>query len=158
MNDRQPQRHSSEKAVPGTAPAAKRGAGKNPAADREAEKQWQVMEREGGLFTVAEIAQRLGFGGGPNAMARQLTGKGRVLAVKRGEHFLYPGFQFDSASARVIPAVKDVIRMGRYAGWPDEQIALWFFTPNRQLSGKRPVDVRTNEDQLLSVAEENIAK
>ena len=115
------------------------------------------MEREGGLFTVAEIAQRLGFGGGPNAMARQLTGKGRILAVQRGEHFLYPGFQFDPGG-RVIPAVKDVIRMGRYAGWPDEQIALWFYTPNRQLSGKRPVDVRDNEEQLLNVAEENISK
>ena len=158
MSDRQPQRHSSEKAPNGPTPVPKRGAGKGTAAARDAEKQWQAMEREGGLFTVAEMAQRLGFGGGPNAMARQLTGKGRVLAVQRNGHFLYPGFQFDSAGPRVIPAVKDVIRMGRYAGWPDEQIALWFYTPNRQLSGKRPVDVRENEEQLLSVAEENISK
>ncbi|MDK1328114.1 hypothetical protein [Arthrobacter sp. zg-Y1143] len=158
MSDRQPQRHSSEKAPAGSAPAAKRGAEKAPAADRDAEKQWQVMERDGGLFTISQIAQRLGFGGGQNAMARQLTGKGRILAVQRGGHFLYPGFQFEPAGGRVIPAVKDVIRMGRYAGWPDEQIALWFYTPNRQLSGKRPVDVRENEEQLLRVAEENISK
>lgn len=157
MSDRQPQRHSSAKAPAGPGQAAKRGTGKGPAAARDTEKRWQVMEREGGLYTVAEMAQRLGFGGGPNAMARQLTGKGRVLAVQRGGHFLYPGFQFDPAGPRVIPAVKDVIRMGRYAGWPDEQIALWFYTPNPQLSGKRPVDVRDNEEKLLGVAEENIS-
>ena len=116
------------------------------------------MEREGGLFTVADLAMQLGFGGGSNSMARQLTGKGRVLAVQRNGHFLYPGFQFDAAGARVIPAVKDVIRMGRYAGWPDEQIALWFYTPNRKLSGKRPVDVRDNEEQLMNLAEADIEK
>ena len=114
------------------------------------------MEREGGLYTVTQIAQQLGFGGGPNAMARQLTGKGRILAVHRGGHFLYPGFQFDWAGGRVLPTVKDVVRMGRYAGWPDEQIALWFYTPNRRLSNKRPVDVRDNEEQLMSLAEEDI--
>lgn len=156
MSDRQPQRHSSSKPPAGPAPAAKGGAGKGTAADRDAEKQWQAMERDDGLFTITQIAQRLGFGGGPNSMARQLTGKGRILAVQRGGHFLYPGFQFDPAGGRVIPAVKDVIRMGRYAGWSDEQIALWFYTPNRQLSGKRPVDVRDNEEKLLGAAEDNM--
>ena len=116
------------------------------------------MEHEDGLFSISEIAQQLGFGGGANSMARQLTGKGRILAVQRHGHFLYPGFQFDAAGARVIPAVKDVIRMGRYAGWPDEQIAMWFYTPNRRLSGKRPVDVRQDEEQLLGLAEENIGR
>ncbi|MCQ1987380.1 hypothetical protein [Arthrobacter sp. zg-Y844] len=122
------------------------------------EAQWQSMEREDGLYTVAQIAQQLGFGGGPNSMARQLTGKGRILVVKRGEQFLYPGFQFDWNAERVLPTVKDVVRMGRQAGWPDERIALWFYTSHRRLSDKRPVDVRANEEELITLAGEEFGQ
>ena len=158
MSDREPQRHSSQKTPGAPASPPRRTTGKGGAGGRDTEKQWQAMEKEGGLLTVSDLARQMGFGGGANAMARQLTGKGRILAVQRGGHFLYPGFQFDRGAGRVIPTVKDVIRMGRYAGWPDEQIALWFYTPHRQLSGKRPVDVRDNEEQLINLAEADIGK
>lgn len=114
------------------------------------------MEKDG-LYTITEAARRLGFGYGPNARAGRLTGKGKVLAVKRGQHFLYPGFQFDEPGGRMRPAVKDVIRLGRWAGWTDEQLALWFYAPNRALRGKRPVDVRDDEEQLISTAEKDMS-
>lgn len=115
------------------------------------------MEREDGLYTILEAARRLGFGYGPNLRASQLTGKGRILAVRRGDAFLYPGFQFDEPGGRMVPPVKDVIRLGRWMGWTDEQIALWFYTPNSSLRGKRPVDVRADEEKLISAAEKDIA-
>lgn len=124
---------------------------------KKADALWSSMEREDGLYTILEAAQRLGFGYGPNLRASRLTGKGRVLAVKRGAQFLYPGFQFDVPGGRMIPPVKDVIRLGRWMGWTDEQIALWFYTPNSALQGKRPVDVRADEEKLISTAEKDIA-
>ncbi|MCC3301996.1 hypothetical protein [Arthrobacter sp. zg-Y895] len=158
MSDRETQRHSSlpPRQAPGSSPNL--GSSRSPGTAETAgpEAQWQSMEREDGLYTVAQIAQQLGFGGGPNSMARQLTGKGRILVVKRGEQFLYPGFQFDWNSERVLPTVKDVVRMGRQAGWPDERIALWFYTSNGGL--KRPVDVRSNEEELITLAGEEFGQ
>ncbi|MCQ1950643.1 hypothetical protein NNX28_11995 [Arthrobacter sp. zg-Y859] len=160
MSDRETQRHSSipPRQAPASAPTP--GPSRSPGTADTAgpETQWQAMEREDGLYTVAQIAQQLGFGGGPNSMARQLTGKGRILVVKRGEQFLYPGFQFDWGSERVLPTVKDVVRMGRQAGWADERIALWFYTSNRCLSHKRPVDVRANEEELIALAGEEFGQ
>ena len=124
---------------------------------KKADAVWTSMEREDGLYTILEAAQRLGFGYGPNLRASQLTGEERVLAVKRGGHFMYPGFQFDVPGGRVIPSVKDVIRRGRGMGWTDEQIALWFYTSNSALQGKRPVDIRDDEKKLISTAEKDIA-
>ncbi|MET4061951.1 hypothetical protein ABIB35_003529 [Arthrobacter sp. UYP6] len=123
---------------------------------KNAEALWRAMQREHGLYTISEAAARLGFGYGPNLRAGRLTGKGRVLAVQRNGTFLYPGFQFDEPGGRTVPAVKDVVRMGRWAGWKDEQVALWFYTPNRSLQGKRPVDVRDDEEKLISTAEKDM--
>lgn len=113
------------------------------------------MEKDG-LYTITEAALRLGFGYGPNARASRLTGKGKVLAVKRGDKFLYPAFQFDEPGGRLLPAVKDVIRLGRSAGWTDEQVALWFYATNRSLRGKRPVEVRDDEEQLIGTAQKDM--
>ncbi|MCC3270754.1 hypothetical protein MUG94_02290 [Arthrobacter gengyunqii] len=124
---------------------------------KNADALWRAMEREHGLYTITEAAQRLGFGYGPNLRAGRLTGKARVLAVHRGNTFLYPGFQFDEPGGRTIPTVKDVVRRGRWAGWTDEQVALWFYSPNRSLQGKRPVDVRDDEEKLISTAEKDMA-
>lgn len=124
---------------------------------KKADALWSAMQQEHGLYPILEAAQRLGFGYGPNLRASRLTGKGKVLAVRRGQAFLYPGFQFDEPGGRVIPAVKDVIRLGRWMNWPDEQIALWFYSPNRSLQGKRPVDVRDDEEKLIAAAETDMA-
>ena len=120
------------------------------------EEQWRSMEREFGLFTISEVAQRLGFGYGPNARAQRLAGKAPALAVRRGNGFRYPGFQFDEPGGRMIPVVKDIVRAARSAGWTDEQTTLWFCAPNRQLHGKRPVDLLDNEEQLISAADADI--
>lgn len=147
MSDRDThQRHSSQPT--GAIPSIPSG--------KNAEALWRAMRQEHGLYTISEAAERLGFGYGPNLRAGRLTGKGRVLAVQRGGTFLYPGFQFDEPGGRTIPAVKDVIRMGRWAGWKDEQVALWFYSPNPSLQGKRPVDVRDDEESLISTAEKDM--
>ena len=147
MSDREThQRHTSQST--GSGPAGP--------SFKDAEALWRTMAQEHGLYTITEAAHRLGFGHGHNLRATRLTGKGRVLAVRRGDTFRYPGFQFDEPSGRALPAVKDVVRRGRWAGWTDEQVALWFYAPNRLLQGKRPVDVRGDEEKLISTAEADI--
>lgn len=147
MSDRDTDRRQSSHPA-GTVPGIPSG--------EKAEALWRAMQQEHGLYTISEAAQRLGFGSGPNLRARLLTGKGRVLAVQRGGTFLYPGFQFDEPGGRTIPAVKDVVRRGRWTGWKDEQIALWFYSSNPALHGKRPVDVRDDEEKLITTAEKDM--
>lgn len=149
MTDREThQRHSSP--PPGPSPAIPSG--------KTADPVWSTMRREHGLYTILETAQRLGFGYEPNLRASRLTGKGGILAVRRGqEAFLYPGFQFDEPGGRMLPAVQDVIRLGRRMGWTDEQVALWFYLPNKALRGKRPVDFRDDEEKLIGTAEKDMA-
>ncbi|MBF4993467.1 hypothetical protein ITX31_04980 [Arthrobacter gandavensis] len=112
------------------------------------------VRREFGLYTAGELAARLDFGGPANPRARNLTGKAPVLALVE-EGVLYPGFQFDEKRNRVLPAVKDIVRMARLAGWRDEDLVTWFFRPNPLLSGKRPVDFREDEERLLPAAEKD---
>jgi len=119
---------------------------------------WDPVRREFGLYTVSELAERLDFGGQENLRARHLTGKARVLAVADNGSILYPGFQFDETRTRMVPAVKDVIRLGRLAGWRDEELIQWFCRPNPLLSGKRPVDVLQDEEHLLPAAEKDLSR
>lgn len=119
---------------------------------------WERVRREFGLYTASELAERLDFGGTDNARARHLTGKAPVLAIVETGSVLYPGFQFDEKRTRMLPAVKDTIRLGRLSGRRDEELVRWFFRPNPLLSGKRPVDLREDEEQLLPAAERDLAR
>ncbi|MER2135748.1 MAG: hypothetical protein ABS910_13820 [Arthrobacter sp.] len=110
------------------------------------------------MYTISELAELLHFGGQDNLRAGHLTGKARVLAVADGGTFLYPGFQFDETRARMVPAVKDIIRLGRLGGWRDEELLQWFCRPNPLLSGKRPVDVLQDEELLLPAAEKDLSR
>ncbi|MFZ3454043.1 hypothetical protein [Arthrobacter sp. 7Tela_A1] len=113
---------------------------------------WASIGGEFGLYPIGELAERLRFGSSENLRARQLTGKARVLAIADNGTVLYPGFQFDEADARMVPVVKDIIRQGRAAGWSDEELVLWFCRANKQLGGKRPVDVLGDEERILTAA------
>ena len=118
---------------------------------------WRSIGREFGLYTVSELAERLRFGAPDNLRAKQLTGKARVLAVADQGTFLYPGFQFDEAGARMNPVVRDIVRQGRESGWTDEELVLWFCRPSKVLKGKRPVDVLGDEERILRAAEEEFS-
>ena len=119
---------------------------------------WDQVRSGFGLYTASELAERLDFGGAENMRARNLTGKAPVLAIVENGSVLYPGFQFDEKRTRMFPAVKDIIRIGRLARWRDEELVSWFFRPNPLLSGKRPVDLREDEEQLLPAAEKDLAR
>ena len=119
---------------------------------------WGAVRQEFGMYTISELADRLDFGGQDNLRANLLTGKARVLAVQDKGTFLYPGFQFDEVRTRILPSVKDIIRLGRLNGWLDEELLRWFSRPNPLLSGKRPVDVLQNEELLLPAAEKDLCR
>ena len=110
------------------------------------------------MYTIGELADRLDFGGQDNLRANLLTGKARVLAVQDKGTFLYPGFQFDEVRTRILPSVKDIIRLGRLNGWRDEELLRWFSRPNPLLSGKRPVDVLQDEELILPAAEKDLSR
>ncbi|MFZ3417064.1 hypothetical protein [Arthrobacter sp. 3Tela_A] len=107
------------------------------------------------MYTISELADQLDFGGQDNLRAGHLTGKARVLAVADNGTFLYPGFQ---TRTRMVPAVKDIIRLGRLGGWRDEELLQWFCRPNPLLSGKRPVDVLQDEELILPAAEKDLSR
>lgn len=119
---------------------------------------WGPVRQEFGMYTISELADRLDFGGQDNLRAGHLTGKARVLAVADKGTFLYPGFQFDETRTRMVPSVKDIIRLGRLSGWRDEELLQWFCRQNPLLSGKRPVDVLQDEELLLPAAEKDLSR
>lgn len=138
-----------------TAGSARGGKGRQGAVSADP---WAAIRQEFGMYTISELASLLHFGGPENLRAAHLTGKARVLAVARQGTFLYPGFQFDEARTRMVPAVKDIVRMGRLQGWRDEDLLRWFCRPNPQLSGRRPVDVLQDEELLLPAAEHDLTR
>lgn len=119
---------------------------------------WAEVRQEFGLYTASGLADLLAFGGPDNARARHLTGKAQVLAVADQGTFVYPGFQFDSARTRMVPAAKDIIRLGRRNGWRDEELLQWFCRPNPLLAGKRPVDVLADEERVLTAAGQDLER
>lgn len=93
---------------------------------------WESIEHEFGLLT--EVPKPA------------ITDICETIALKRGNTFVYPGFQFDPASGRVRQVVPALKAMARRAGWDEEDLVLWLCTPSRYFSDERPVDHLDDND------------
>jgi hypothetical protein len=66
----------------------------------------RLLEQSGGAYTTAEVANLLGIT--PDAV-RKRTRKGKLLAVSRGEHSIYPAFQFGSTGKEVVQGLDTIL-------------------------------------------------
>lgn len=111
------------------------------------------IEREFGLLGTTEVADRLGSrAGAPRNVASTARKNGRLLAIRRGQYLLFPGFQFDESGIR--PVIAEYLRLGREHDRSEVGMIQWLVRPTTYLDGMRPVDIINDPDRLLSVASE----
>lgn len=72
---------------------------------------WQEIESKFGMLTSAEAAEAVLVTSSPRAHASKAHANGRWLRVRRGNHYLYPGFQFDRSTYEVKPAIPALIAL-----------------------------------------------
>lgn len=115
------------------------------------------IEREFGLFSSVEVAKLLGSGASSSAarsLARDMRDRGELLAIRRLNKYLYPGFQFDLSRGQVHGFVKPLLQIADEHSWQTEDVVMWLCAPTTYFEdGSRPVDhIATEPDRVLDVA------
>ncbi|WP_448073941.1 hypothetical protein [Georgenia yuyongxinii] len=111
---------------------------------------WRQIGHEFGLLTSTEAAEHMGYGRNRTWASAQRKA-GRLLGVRRGGAYRYPGFQLD---ADVVPVISELVAVARRQGWSDESVVLWLCSPSGWMpEGDRPVDaLRTDPRSVLEAA------
>lgn len=82
---------------------------------------WRSIEQEFGLLSSSDVAGRVGKSGRSYAHDRRKAGK--LLAVKRGARYFYPGFQLDASGP--VPIIKSLADQAKRLGVREEITMLW---------------------------------
>jgi hypothetical protein len=100
----------------------------------------RLLAASGGTLTTAEVAELLGI---TQDAVRKRTARGKLLALPRGEHGVYPAFQFDVDAGRVVPGLDAVLALLD----TDSAAAKvrFFVTPDADL-GETPIAVLLRAD------------
>lgn len=117
----------------------------------DAEHFWRGIEAEFGFLTSLEVARALGASAN-RSFASDQRKAGRVLAVRRLNRYVYPGFQFDGGAVR--PVISGLVALARERGLDDQGVIAWLCRPTTYLRGeaRRPVDHLDEPDLVLDVA------
>lgn len=112
---------------------------------------YDAIGAEFGLYTSAQVADLLGS----HAAARRnaataARAAGRLLALRRGNRLVYPGFQFTASGIR--PVIAELRALGAEHGWDEAGLIEWLMGPTTYLGGKRPADVLDDPERLVAVA------
>jgi hypothetical protein len=93
----------------------------------------------------------------PREFARQLRGRRDVLALRVGNRFVFPAFQFDERKGEVRPLVAEINRTLDATEDPWGVSSFWF-TPDPQV-GARPADLATSglAQELRAAAQRELA-
>ncbi len=110
------------------------------------------MEAEFGLLKGTQVAELLGSRTPNRNVASQYRIEGRIIGVKRGRAYVYPGFQFDADTASVKPVIRKLSALARANQWSDESLALWMCSLTGYLDDMRPVDRLAYADDVLAAA------
>lgn len=112
------------------------------------ENAWRRLDHRFGLHSSTEIAERLGYQAN-RTWANTQRSAGRLLGVRRGSGFRYPGFQV-SPEGRLVPAIKELISLARERGWSDESLTLWLASPSGAMPDDRaPAELLHDDPRLV---------
>lgn len=97
----------------------------------------KMLDEEGGVLGVDEVATRLGITRQAVALRRQ---QGRLLAVSLGARkYLYPAWQFTQDG--VLPGLEDTLRALAHGGHSPWTCLRFFLSKNYRLGEARPLDL-----------------
>jgi hypothetical protein len=112
------------------------------------------IDAEFGMLTSTEAGKRMGSrSSAPRNLATTARRNKALIGVRRGNHLVYPGFQFgpDGHPLAVITALRAVADAN---GWSEAGLMQWLCAPTTYLDGDRPVDhLSTDPDRVVAVAE-----
>ncbi|WP_343572789.1 hypothetical protein [Mycobacterium sp.] len=116
------------------------------------------MEAEFGLLTSTEAGKRMGSRSrAPRNLAATAHRNDQLVAVRRGNHLVYPGFQFgpDGQPLAVIGRLRETAEANE---WSEAGLVQWLCSPTTYLDGDRPVDHLTDDpDRVVTVAADALA-
>jgi hypothetical protein len=126
-------------------------------AQREAEARLALL-REFGAYTSEEIGALRSKAANLHALASRWRAQGKVFSVEFRGRQLFPGFQFDPASAAPLPVVAEVLAALPCEEMSEWEVALWWVAANEWLDGNRPVDLLAEDPDALSLAAAHLAE
>ena len=117
------------------------------------ENAWRAIEDEFDLLTAAEVAQKVGSTAtSSKSYASDARRAGRLLAVKRMNKLLYPGFQLNEAGP--LPVIRTLHQTAQELGVGEESVLLWLIAPTTWWGeDSRPVDHLQEAEELVRAFE-----
>jgi hypothetical protein len=116
------------------------------------------IDAEFGTLTSTEAGKRMGSrSSAPRNLATTAHRNKALVAVRRGNYLVYPGFQFgpDGQPLAVIRRLRDVAEAN---DWSEAGLVQWLCSPTTYFDGDRPVDhLTTDPDRVVAVASEALA-
>lgn len=116
------------------------------------------IEAQFGMLTSTEAGKRMGSRSrAPRNLATTARRNGQLVAVRRGNHLVYPGFQFgpDGQPLAVIPRLRKIAEAN---DWSETGLVQWLCAPTTYFDGDRPVDhLAEDPDRVAAVAAEALA-
>lgn len=116
----------------------------------ETERFWRDIEAEFGLLTSTQVAEKVGAKAS-RSYASDARKAGRLIAVKRLNKFLYPGFQFEGGAVR--PVVRRLTEIAASYDVSDKDLIYWLCSPRRHFADQdRPVDHLNDPEAVTDAA------
>ncbi|HEU4361914.1 MAG TPA: hypothetical protein VFR27_10445 [Mycobacterium sp.] len=116
------------------------------------------IDAEFGMLTSTEAGKRMGSrSSAPRNLASTARRNKALIGVRRGNHLVYPGFQFgpDGQPLAVIARLRAVAEAN---GWSETGLAQWLCSPTTYFDGDRPVDhLHTDPDRVVAVTEADLS-
>ncbi|MFF0904971.1 UNVERIFIED_CONTAM: hypothetical protein RF653_14950 [Kocuria sp. CPCC 205316] len=117
------------------------------------ENAWRAIEREYGLFSAAEVAQVVGSTAkSAKSYATDARKAGRLLAVKRMNKLLYPGFQLTHTGPLLV--IRHLHQTAQRLEVGEESVLLWLTAPTTWWGeDSRPVDHLQEPEEVVRAFE-----
>jgi hypothetical protein len=116
------------------------------------------IEAEFGMLSSTEAGKRMGSRSrAPRNLATTAHRNNQLVAVRRGNHLAYPGFQFgpDGQPLAVVGRLRETAEMNE---WSETGLVQWLCSPTTYFDGDRPVDHLTEDpDRVVAVAADALA-
>lgn len=114
---------------------------------------WRRLEAEFGLLTSAEVAEQLGVTPtDPDWVSAQRKAH-KIIGVRRGAAYRYPGFQFDRGHQAIVPVIEPLFGLASANAWTSEDLTLWMVSPTTEFTQEdRPVDHLQEPEAVMAVA------
>jgi hypothetical protein len=116
------------------------------------------IEAEFGMLTSTEAGKRMGSRSrAPRNLATTAHRNTTLVAVRKGNSLVYPGFQFapDGQPLAVIGRLRETAEAN---DWSEAGLVQWLCSPTTYFDGDRPVDhLAEDPDRVVDVARDALA-